>query len=60
VRDHTADPVPITIAGEGVLSDGVSKFSEKTCAHGGLGRIRGLDVMPILMDLMDKTKKFGA
>ncbi len=60
VRDHTADPVPITIAGEGVLSDGVSKFAEKTCAHGGLGRIRGLDVMPILMDLMDKTKKFGA
>ena len=60
VRDHTADPVPITITGPGVLSDDVTIFSEKSCAKGGLGRIRGLDVMPILMDLIDKTKKFGA
>lgn len=60
VRDHTADPVPITIAGGGCLSDSTHKFSERTCAKGGLGRIRGLDVMPILMDLIDHIKKFGA
>lgn len=60
VRDHTADPVPIVIAGNGVLIDDITSFSEKMCANGGLGRIRGLDLMPILMDLMDKSKKFGA
>ncbi|NVM28653.1 MAG: 2,3-bisphosphoglycerate-independent phosphoglycerate mutase [Candidatus Helarchaeota archaeon] len=60
VRDHTADPVPIVMAGGGVLSDDVLSFSERSCAYGGLGRIRGLDVMPILMDLIDKAKKFGA
>lgn len=60
IRDHTADPVPISIAGGGVLSDDVTSFSERTCANGGLGRIRGLDLLPILMDLIDKSKKFGA
>ena len=60
VRDHTADPVPIAIASECVLVDDVTTFSERSCAKGGLGRIRGLDVMPILMDLMNHSKKFGA
>ncbi len=60
IRDHTADPVPIVIAGDGVLTDEIKTYSEKRCANGGLGRIKGLDLMPILMDLMDKSKKFGA
>jgi 2,3-bisphosphoglycerate-independent phosphoglycerate mutase len=60
IRDHTADPVPITLAGNVCLSDNNPKFSEKSCAKGGLGRIRGLDLMPILMDLIDHIKKFGA
>ncbi len=61
VRDHTADPVPVVIAGEySVLIDEVDSYSERACSKGGLGRIHGLDIMPILMDLMDKTKKFGA
>jgi 2,3-bisphosphoglycerate-independent phosphoglycerate mutase len=60
VRDHTADPVPVVISGANVLSDDIISFSELTCAKGGLGRIRGLDLIPIIMDLMNKTKKFGA
>jgi len=61
VRDHTADPVPIVFTGKNcVLSDDISAYSERSCAMGGLGRIRGLDVMPIIMDFMDKIRKFGA
>jgi 2,3-bisphosphoglycerate-independent phosphoglycerate mutase len=60
VRDHTADPVPLAISGYGVLSDNIAAYSERSCAAGGLGRIRGVDLMPILMDLIDKCKKFGA
>lgn len=61
VRDHTADPVPIVIVGENcVLNDEVTIFSERNCASGGLGRIQGLDLIPIIMDLIDKSKKFGA
>jgi 2,3-bisphosphoglycerate-independent phosphoglycerate mutase len=59
-RNHEGDPVPIMIMGPGVRCDDVVDFGERTCAKGGLNRIRGLDVMPTLMGLMGKTKKFGA
>jgi 2,3-bisphosphoglycerate-independent phosphoglycerate mutase len=60
VKDHTGDPVPITIVHEGVRVDDVKEFSELTAYKGGLCRIRGLDLMNIVMDLIDKAKKFGA
>lgn len=60
VRGHAGDPVPITIAGPEVIKDGVAVYSERHCAKGGLGRIRGVDLMPTLMNLLGKTTKFGA
>jgi len=60
VREHTGDPVPITIAGPGVRGDGVASYDERAAARGGIGRIRGKDLLPILADLMGKGKKFGA
>jgi 2,3-bisphosphoglycerate-independent phosphoglycerate mutase len=60
VMDHTGDPVPIIINGPGIRVDEVKTFDEKAAAHGGLCRIRGSDIMNILMDLMNKSNKFGA
>lgn len=60
VRDHSADPVPVVISGEGVRTDRVTAFDEVSCAEGGLHRIRGLDLMPILLDLLDRAPKYGA
>jgi 2,3-bisphosphoglycerate-independent phosphoglycerate mutase len=60
VRDHTGDPVPVAITGVGVRSDEVKAYDERAVAQGGLGRIRGGDLLPILVDLMGKRKKFGA
>jgi len=57
---HEGDPVPIAIAGYGVRSDDVDKFDERSCAKGGLDRIEGKSLMPIIMGLMGKTRKFGA
>jgi 2,3-bisphosphoglycerate-independent phosphoglycerate mutase len=59
-RDHEGDPVPIAITGPYVRRDDVEEYDERTCAKGGLNRIRGVDLMPILMNLIGKTKKFGA
>jgi len=58
--NHEGDPVPIAIAGPYVRCDDVEKYDERSCAKGGLGRIRGLDLMPILMNFLGRTKKFGA
>jgi 2,3-bisphosphoglycerate-independent phosphoglycerate mutase len=60
VREHTGDPVPVVISGAGVRPDNVSAYNERAVVDGGLGRIRGKDLLPILADLMGKGKKFGA
>ncbi len=60
VREHTADPVPVVVVGPGVRRDEVKSFGERSCAKGGLGRIRGRELLPILADLMGKSRKFGA
>lgn len=59
-KNHEGDPVPIAITGPYVRRDDVEEYDERTCAEGGLNRIRGMDLMPILMNLIGKTKKFGA
>ena len=42
------------------IGDYIEKFSEFDAAKGSLGRIRGSDIMNILMDLMNYAHKFGA
>jgi 2,3-bisphosphoglycerate-independent phosphoglycerate mutase len=60
VRNHSGDPVPVAIFGEGLRKDDVEKFDEKSCAEGGLGRIRGKDLLPIMLDLVNKSEMYGA
>ncbi|MBS7609394.1 2,3-bisphosphoglycerate-independent phosphoglycerate mutase [Candidatus Bathyarchaeota archaeon] len=60
LRTHSGDPVPIVISGPGVRVDGNEGFDEFSASKGGLGRIRGLDLMPILADLLNLASKFGA
>ncbi len=60
VRDHTGDPVPVAIAGFGVRVDDVRHYDEVSCARGCLGRIRGTDLLSIILDLIGKRKKWGA
>ncbi len=60
IRDHSADPVPLVIWGDGVRTDSVMHFDEIACAEGGLNRISGHSLMPIICDLINKAKKYGA
>ncbi|MFA6709998.1 MAG: 2,3-bisphosphoglycerate-independent phosphoglycerate mutase [Candidatus Methanomethylophilaceae archaeon] len=60
IGDHTADPVPLTIYTPGMVIDDAEKFSESGCAKGYVGRIRGHELLGILMDLANRTEKFGA
>jgi 2,3-bisphosphoglycerate-independent phosphoglycerate mutase len=59
-REHEGDPVPIAIQSPNVRTDDVKKLNERACAKGGLCRIRGKDLMPTIMNLIGKIKKFGA
>lgn len=58
--EHSGDPVPLVVFGEAVRPDQVKRFDEASVASGGLGRLRGIDLLPLLLDLADRTEKFGA
>lgn len=60
IQEHSADPIPLIIRGDGARVDNVAAYDEISCASGSLCRIRGGDLMPILLDLIDKTHKYGA
>ena len=60
VRDHSGDPVPLVIWGPDLRGDEVQAFHERASMRGGLGRLRGGDLMPILTQLMGVQEKFGA
>jgi len=60
VRDHTGDPVPIAMAGMGVRRDDVRSYDEVSCSRGALGRIRNVELLSIVLDLIGKRKKWGA
>lgn len=58
VGDHTGDPVPILIYAEDIRREG-EEFNEVSCAKGSL-RIRGREVMRILLNITNRAEKFGA
>lgn len=60
IKDHSGDPVPIVFWGEGVRTDKCLRYDERSVTGGGLGRIRGIDVMKIITQLMNVQQKFGA
>ena len=51
-RAHTADPVPLVVAGPGVASDASPGYGERAAARGSLGRLRGIDVLPRLTEVL--------
>lgn len=60
LKAHSADDVPVTIHGKNVRDDDVKHFNERECAKGRLGHIKGLNLMPIIIDLMGLAELFGA
>ncbi|MFA6362252.1 2,3-bisphosphoglycerate-independent phosphoglycerate mutase [Methanoregula sp.] len=60
IKDHSADPVPVLIHGEGVRGDDVTEYGERSCAKGGLCRITGAGLLPTAIDLINQAHKYGA
>ena len=60
VKDHSADPVPVAVSGADSRIDDVRAFDEISAASGALGRIRGVDLLPIVLGMANRSSKFGA
>ncbi len=59
-KEHTGDPVPIMIyVPYPIVYDSIHDFNEKEVRKGSL-RIRGLDVLNILLNYSNRAEKYGA
>lgn len=56
---HSGETVPITMAGKYVRRDNVDSYNEIDCASGGLGMVRGKELMYLILNFMDRGKLWG-
>lgn len=49
LKAHSDDPVPLLVAGGGIISDGTADFSERSCAKGRLGELEGRELMSLFI-----------
>jgi len=49
IKAHSADPVPLLIAGGNIAADGSLSFSEKAAKLGSIGELTGREIMPLLV-----------
>lgn len=59
-KAHAGYEVPILIYEKGGRTDNVKKFDEISCMNGGLGHITGKDLMPLILNLLEKAKIYGS
>ena len=60
LKSHSWHPVPFLLWSRWSRSSGISRFTERECAHGSLGTIRAIDLIPLAMANALRFKKFGA
>jgi len=59
LKEHSSDPVPIFVHYKGSRRDGFENFNEMS-ARGGTLRLRGNDLMNLLLSSANLAEKFGA
>lgn len=57
---HSWHPVPVLIRAKSARRDGVDRFGESACLQGGLGTVRSVDLMPLMLAHAGRLAKFGA
>jgi 2,3-bisphosphoglycerate-independent phosphoglycerate mutase len=51
IRAHSADPVPLLISSDGLEPEGALQFGESEATHGRLGKLRGPELVPRLVEI---------
>jgi len=59
LKEHSGDPVPVLFWGKNVPKDDVERFGEMEVRRGWVGEIRGVDVLPMLINLAGRMKEVG-
>ncbi len=56
---HSGETVPLVFCGEGVRPDGVHTYDEVAAARGALGQVRGVELMLMILNALDRSKLQG-
>ena len=59
-KAHSWHPVPVLLWSKWCRPDGATKFAERECRYGSIGRIRAAELMPLMMAHAERLTKFGA
>lgn len=57
---HSGDAVPLSVAGPSVAVDSVTSYGERAAARGGLGVLRGSDLLAVLVNLAGRARFLGS
>jgi 2,3-bisphosphoglycerate-independent phosphoglycerate mutase len=60
LKSHSWHPNPFLLYSKASLADKVSRFTEKECSQGYLGRFQAIYAMPLMLAHAGKLIKFGA
>jgi len=60
LASHSWHPVPVLIRAASARVDRVASFGEADCLAGGLGLLRAVDLMPLMLAHAGRLGKFGA
>ncbi|HVN70596.1 MAG TPA: 2,3-bisphosphoglycerate-independent phosphoglycerate mutase [Desulfomonilia bacterium] len=60
MKSHSWHELPVLLHADNIRKDGTVEFGERACMAGGLGHIRHVDLMPLVMAHADKLTKYGA
>ncbi len=60
LMDHSGDAVPLSFFGYGTRPDDVERYGERPCSKGIMGRLRGMEIMDVLLNMGGRAEKFGA
>jgi len=59
LKAHSGHEIPMLVYG-GERVDGVKKFDEISCMNGGLGHVRGKDIIPLILNITNRAEKVGS
>ena len=60
LKSHSWHPNPFMLHAKTAMPDAVTRFSERTCCQGYLGRFQAIYAMPLMLAHAGKLKKYGA
>jgi len=60
LKSHSWHPNPFLLYSKTAIPDKVTRFSERECSQGYLGRFQAIYAMPLMLAHAQKLKKFGA